>query len=136
MFEAIQNGSIWRHAVWYWMTIRISSFYFWNKIQFLSHSSKFAVVTWVVIYFATGFCGVKIISTRIFICMCIPKYFYFSKYGCTFVTAVHSSQNCSKRSIKQKYSSYKLRRFFQSMRYLIVRVVKIIRIGISNIWYT
>ena len=56
--------------------------------------------------------------------MCIPKYFYFSKYGCTFVTAVHSSQNCSKRCIKQKYGIYKLRQFLEIIRCLIVKILK------------
>ena len=70
--------------------------YLWNKIQFfVPLRNKFGIVIWVVIYFATGFYGVKIISARIFICMCIPQYFYFSKYGCIFVTAMASSQNRS-----------------------------------------
>ena len=70
--------------------------YLWNKIQFfVPLRNKFEIVIWVVIYFATGFYGVKIISARIFICMCIPQYFYFSKYGCTFVTATASPQNRS-----------------------------------------
>ena len=34
---------------------------------------------WLGIYFATVLYGVKIISKRIFLCMCILK--YFSKYG-------------------------------------------------------